>query len=178
MPPEQTIYSIDATAVSCLLVFRRRSRTFGHSLSKVPFQTSTADSLVTPSLDRTLYGGSGAPKKPWVVCLLSHPYISACTGPELRSRSSLHLLLLVPGEQTASELRDAHTHACPVMVYPLTCRCPDQLGSRDPITSAKVLNSGSWVLQRRTYRCPRFAPTNNVLDFASQRAAVSRKSLM
>ena len=118
---------------------------------------SIADSLVTPSLDWTLYGESAAPKKRSVVCLLSHPYVSACKGPRLRSRISLHLLFLVLGARFVNEPRDAHTHACPGAVYPSTRQFPDQLGSISPFLSAPLRDS-EWEPYRRTS----LSPTKNV----------------
>lgn len=79
---------------------------------------SIADSLVIPSVDQSFCGEIAAPKKRSVVCLLSHPRISACKGLKPRTRIFLRLLLLALEAQLASELRDAHIHACPVTIYP------------------------------------------------------------
>ena len=141
MPSGKSTQSINITVLPSLEAFRKRSRRLGDFPSKAPFQMSVADSPATPSSARILYGGSVAPKKRSVVCLLSHPYISACKGPMLRSRIALHLLFLVLEARFVSELRDAHAHACPVTIYLLACRYLDQLGSRDPFLLVKF-----WVL--------------------------------
>lgn len=137
MPPEKCTKSINIAVVPSLEAFRKRSRRLGDFPSKAPFQMSVADSLAAPSWARILYGGSVAPKRRSVACLLSRPYISACKGPRLRSRIALHLLFLVLQARFVSELRDAHAHACPVTIYLLACRYLDQLGSRDPFLLVK-----------------------------------------
>ena len=151
MPHEARTQSINTTVVASLGAFRIWSHTFEDSPSKVLFQMSIADSLVTPSLDQSFCGEIATPKKRWVVCQLFHPYISAYKGPKLHSHIFLRLLLLVLEAQFASEPRDAHTHACPVTIYPLACRNLDQLGSRDPFLSVR-----SWVLGALTETLPAF----------------------
>ena len=113
MPLERFTQLITTAFTAGLQAFHKRSRTFGGFLSEVSFRMSTAETLVIPSSDRTLYGESAAPRKPSVVCLVSHQDISAYRGPGLHSRIPLRLLFLVLGARFVNELMDVHTHAYP-----------------------------------------------------------------
>ena len=129
---------MDTAFTTGLQAFHKRSRTFGGFPSKVPFRMSTAETLVIPSSDRTLYGESAAPRKPSVVCLLSHQDISAYRGPGLHSRISLHLQFQVLGARSVNELMGVHTHAYPGAVCRWTRQSLDQLGSISPFMLASL----------------------------------------
>lgn len=160
LSPERPTQWINTTVRASLKAFRRYNCTFGDFPLEVPFQTSTADSLVIPFWIQTLYGESAAPKLRLVLCLLSHSYVSTYMGPKLRSHTPLHLLLLVRGALSVSELRGAHTRACPGAVFRSAHRFSGQPGSISPFLSASSHES-IW-LEYRTYRRTSLPPTKHV----------------